>query len=150
MKLFVREKCDVSETEVEIRCRVRDSEVNELINEISNTGTNVIGERDKGEFCQVPLAGIMYFEAVEGKVFAYLRNDVIRVKNTLYEVEETYAGRHFVRISKSVVVNLRTIMNMRPEEGRRVRLELDSGEFLIVSKNYVGCFKKALGMKEAK
>ena len=57
---------------------------------------------------------------------------------------------HFVRISKSVVVNLRMITNIRPEEGRRVRIEMKNQEYLIVSKNYVSDLKKALGMKEGK
>lgn len=150
MKLFVREKCNVRETEVEIRCMVRDSEVDALITSIRDTGRTVIGENEKGDLCQVPVTGVLYFEAVDGRVFAYPEHEVIRIKHTLYEVEESYSSNYFVRISKSAVVNLRAIRNMRPEEGRRVRIELRNGEFLIVSKNYVTGLKKALGMKEAK
>ena len=42
------------------------------------------------------------------------------------------------------------ITNIRPEEGRRVRIELRNQESLIVSKNYVSDLKKAIGMKEGK
>ena len=98
----------------------------------------------------MPVVRILYFEAVEGRVFAYLEDEVLKIKNTLYEVEKSCSSSHFVRISKSAVVNLRNVTNIRPEEGRRVRIELRNRESLIVSKNYVGCLKKALGMKEAR
>ena len=150
MKLFVKEKCDVKETEVEIRCRTRDREVDDLIAGLRSAADTIIGEKENGDFSQVPVVRILYFEAIEGRVFAYLERDVLKIRSTLYEVEEAYRQNYFVRISKSTVVNLRTIKNMRPEEGRRVRLELMNEEYLIVSKNYVGGLKKALGMKEAK
>ena len=146
MKLFVKEKCEVKETEVEIRCRTRDREVDALIAGIKNAASFLVGEKENG----VPVARIFYFEAIEGKVFAYLEKDLIKIRSTLYEVESTYQSNHFVRISKSVVVNLRMITNIRPEEGRRVRIEMKNQEYLIVSKNYVSNLKKALGMKEGK
>ena len=150
MKLFVKEKCDVKETEVEIRCRIRDREVDDLITGIKNATNTIIGEKENGDLCQVPVIRILYFEAIDGRVFAYLDKEIVRIKSTLYEVEESYSNNYFVRISKSAVVNLRTITNIRPEEGRRVRIELKNNESLIVSKNYVGSLKKALGMKEAR
>ena len=150
MKLFVKEKCEVKETEVEIRCRTRDREVDALIAGIKNAASFLVGEKENGNLCQVPVARIFYFEAIEGKVFAYLEKDLIKIRSTLYEVESTYQSNHFVRISKSVVVNLRMITNIRPEEGRRVRIEMKNQEYLIVSKNYVSNLKKALGMKEGK
>ena len=150
MKLFVKEKCEVKETEVEIRCRTRDREVDALIAGIKNAASFLVGEKENGNLCQVPVARIFYFEAIEGKVFAYLEKELIRIRSALYEVESTYQSNHFVRISKSVVVNLRMITNIRPEEGRRVRIEMKNQEYLIVSKNYVSDLKKALGMKEGK
>ena len=150
MKLFVKEKCEVKETEVEIRCRTRDREVDALIAGIKNAASFLVGEKENGDLCQVPVARIFYFEAIEGKVFSYLEKELIRIRSTLYEVESTYQSNHFVRISKSVVVNLRMITNIRPEEGRRVRIEMKNQEYLIVSKNYVSDLKKALGMKEGK
>ena len=148
MKLFVKEKCDVKETEVEIRCRIRDREVDDLITGIKNATNTIIGENENGDICQVPVVRILYFEAIDGRVFAYLEQEMIRIKNPLYEIEEMYGNNYFVRISKSTVVNLRTIRNISPEEGRRLRLELMNKEYLVVSKNYVSCLKKALRMKE--
>ncbi len=146
----MKEKCDVKETEVEIRCRNRDREVDTLITEIQNAASSMVGEKENGDLCQVPVVSIFYFEAMEGRVFAYLEKEILKIRSTLYDVENKYSHRHFIRISKSVIVNLRMISNIRPEEGRRVRIELKNKEYLIVSKNYVSDLKIALGMKEGK
>ncbi|MCQ2211855.1 MAG: LytTR family transcriptional regulator [Paludibacteraceae bacterium] len=150
MKLFVKTNSDVQETEVTIRCRERDEEVENIISGIHSSIKQIIGEKDNGDSCQVALTKVLYFEALEGNVFAYLEQSVIRVKNTLYELEYSYKNHHFIRISKSAVVNLRAIKNIKPEEGRRLILELKNSEHLVVSKNYVSVLKKALCMKEDK
>jgi len=148
MKLFVKEKCNVTETEVEIRCREKDREVEDLVACIKSATDMIVGEKENGDLLQVRLNRILYFEAVEGRVYAYLDREVIKVRMTLYEVEDLYGKYHFVRISKSAAVNLRAVTNIKPEEGRRVRLELINRESLIVSKSYVGSLKKALKMGE--
>lgn len=147
MKLFIKEKCNVSETEVEIRCNTRDSEVDNIIYGIKNSCDFLIAEKENGDISQISIPRILYFEAMERHVFAYLEKDVLKVKRTLYEIEEAYSQMYFVRISKSLIVNIRAIDCIRPEEGRRVKLLLKNGEWLIVSKNYVSALKQAIGMK---
>jgi len=150
MKLFVKEHCDVDETEVLIRCQKHDNEVENIITGIRNASKVIIGVKENGDSCQVPINGVMYFEAVDGCVFAYLEQAVMRVKSTLYELEDSYSNNHFVRISKSAIVNLRAIKVFKPGEGRRLLLELNNKEVLVVSKNYVGTLKMAIGMKEVR
>lgn len=150
MKLYVKEHCNVEETEVIIRCQKHDDEVENIIAGIQNASKLMIGEQDNGDSCQVPVIKVMYFEAVEGNVYAYLEQSVIKVRNTLYELEDLYSNYYFIRISKSTIVNLRTIKNIKPEEGRRLMIELKNKENLVVSKNYVSTLKKALGMKEVR
>lgn len=147
MKLFLKEKCNVNETEVEIRCVKRNSEVDSIIKGIKDAGTTLIGEKENGDVLQISVKDILYFEAVDRHVYAYLKNEVLRVKSTLYDIELSYQELFFVRISKSFIVNIRDINCIRPEDGRRVRLLLSNGEWLIVSKNYVSTLKKAIGMK---
>lgn len=68
----------------------------------------------------------------------------------LYEIEMICDQRCFLRISKSVVVNLRYIQKIQTEEGRRLKLLLKNGEWLMVSRMYVNDLKIRLGMKGEK
>ena len=78
MKLFVKEKCEVKETEVEIRCRTRDREVDALIAGIKNAASFLVGEKENGDLCQVPVARIFYFEAIEGRYLPISKKILLR------------------------------------------------------------------------
>ena len=147
MKLFVKDKQNVRETEVEIRCREQDDEVKELIASIRSVGESLIGEKENGDKIPVKISKILYFEAVERNVFAYTSSEYYRVRSTLYDLEEALKKQHFVRISKSVIVSLRAVKSVSPEDARRLKLLMRNGEWLVVSRNYVADLKRSIGMK---
>ena len=147
MKLFLRENKDLAETEVEIRYRIKDDEVDALISAVNSSADVLIGINEAGDTERVFVSGILFFEAVDRDVFAYKTNGIYKVRKTLYELEDDLAGRSFVRISKSTIVNINAVRSAAPEDSRRVKLLLRNGEYLVVSRNYVNGFKAAIGMK---
>ncbi|MCR5105348.1 MAG: LytTR family transcriptional regulator [Eubacterium sp.] len=150
MKIFVKDKMNLSETEVEIRCKERDSEVEAVLESIKGTSDIIMGEKENGDVEPVRISRILYFEAVDRNVFAYTVDNYYRVRRTLYDLEEHLLQKHFVRISKSTIVNLKAVKRVAPEDGRRLKLLLRNGEWIVVSRNYVSDFKAGIGMKEAK
>ena len=147
MKLFVRENQNLVETEVEIRCRERDGEVENLISAINSASNVVIGEKESGDKVPVYLTKVLYFEAVDRNVYACTDSDIYRVRKTMYDIEDMVANDHFVRISKSVIVNIRAVRRISPDSARRLKLLLSSGEWVVVSRNYVEDFRRGIGMK---
>ena len=150
MKIFVKDKMNLSETEVEIRCKERDTEVEAVLESIKATGDVLMGEKENGDKEPVRISRILYLEAVDRNVFAYTVDNYYRVRRTLYDLEEHLLQKHFVRISKSTIVNLKAVKRVAPEDGRRLKLLLRNGEWVVVSRNYVNNFKTGIGMKEAK
>lgn len=148
MKLFLRENKELRETEVEIRYRIRDEEVDAVISAVNSSSDVIIGIKDNGDSERLYVAKILYFEAVDRYVFAYAKAGVYRVRKTLYDIEDSLKNRSFVRISRSTVVNISAVQTISPEDSRRVRLCLKNGEYLIVARSYVNDFKAAIGMKE--
>lgn len=147
MRLILKENQDLHETEVEIRFRTRDEEVESLISAVRNSRDRLIGYKDNGDLVPIGISNILYFEAVDRYVFAYMTSEVYKVRNTLYELENELNGKHFVRISKSLIVNISAVRKISPDDGRRLRLHLNNGETVIVSRGFVGDFKAAIGMK---
>ncbi len=147
MRLFLKEIKDLKETEVEIRYRERDEEVENLISAVNSAHDKLIGVKDNGDCVPVSFTKILYFEAVDRGVFAYTSASVYKIRNTLYELEDTCSSKSFVRISKSTIVNLNAVRKISPDEGRKLRLLLANGETVIVSRGFVGDLKKSLGMK---
>ena len=147
MKLFLREIPTVTETEVEVRFRERDREVENLVRAINSSGDALYGINEKGDTEMVYVSQILYFEAVDRDVFAYRASGVYRIRNTLYELEDDLKGKLFVRISKSTIVNIKAIKSIAPEDFRRIKLLLNNGEYLVVSRSYANDFRTAIGMK---
>ncbi len=82
------------------------------------------------------LENVYYFEAIDEKVFAYTGKKVYEIKGRLYEVEKTYSSHHFVRCSKSVVLNLMLLDNISPALNGRFFAHMKNGEKLIISRQY--------------
>lgn len=150
MKIFVKDKMNLSETEVEIRCKERNTEVEAVLESIKIASDTIMGEKENGDMEPVRISRVLYFEAVDRNVFAYTVDDFFRVRRTLYDLEDYLIQKYFVRISKSTIVNLKAVKSVAPEDGRRLKLLLRNGEWVVVSRNYVNDFKTGIGMKEAK
>ena len=65
MRLFLKEIKDLKETEVEIRYRERDEEVENLISAVNSAHDKLIGVKDNGDCVPVSFTKILYFEAVD-------------------------------------------------------------------------------------
>ncbi|MDO5559578.1 MAG: LytTR family DNA-binding domain-containing protein [Oscillospiraceae bacterium] len=87
---------------------------------------------------------IFYFEVVDEKVFAYTKNAVYEVKSRLYELEKSFSGCGFLRCSKSVLLNIYLVESFSPALNGRFYAVMKNKEKLIVSRQYVSDFKKAI------
>ena len=145
MKINIIEDESLKETEITIRCRKMNKELEEIISRISlshNTVAGVLG----GETFFIPLVDILYFDSVDGKTFIYCDGREYESPLRLYQIEEELAGQCFSRISKSAIVNLRKVRSIRQEEHSRLMTTLVNGEKLMVSRQYVKEIKKVLGV----
>lgn len=107
-------------------------------------GGTLLGYQDGGQAQKVLLRDIMYFEAVGELVFGYTAKDVYQVKQRLYEVEQAYAPRRFVRVAKALVVNLLQVESFRPALNGRLYARMRNGEDVIVSRQYAKALKQAI------
>lgn len=97
---------------------------------------------------KVRLKDVYYFEAVEKKVFLYTKNEVFEIKEKLYQLEEKYKDTQYIRVSKSVILNIEKIELISPTFNGRLIVKLKNGEKISISRNYVRNLKSQLGMEE--
>ena len=62
-------------------------------------------------------------------------------------MEEKLLERDFLRISKQSIVNLRKIKSLKAEINRKIRVTLENGEQIVVSRMYSDELRKKLGLK---
>ncbi len=147
MKITIETQTPGLEDEIIIRCAEADEELMELIYLIKSRRKPLTGYTEDGMVKLSPKE-IYYFESVDNRVFAYCEKQVYEVKQKLYELEELYPYSDFLRISKSVIVNVSKIVLLSPAFGAKLEAKLKNGEKVMISRQYVPDLKRKLGLEE--
>ncbi len=96
-------------------------------------------------FVQIHLRDIVYVESFKDDIYLHLLgNKTEHIKKPLYQLEEMLIPYHFIRISKSYIVNIRMILYIKVALNAKLNLELKEGTKLDVTRSYVKRFKQGL------
>ena len=145
MNIIIQEHA--AEPGVIILCRTKDAEVLRLRDHIELFGHRLAARSD-GETIFVEATDILYFESVDDRTFLYTERAIMEIRLRLCELEESLESRGFLRISKSVVVNLQKIRSLRPEINRTILATMTNGEHLVISRSYVSRLRQVLDQEE--
>ena len=129
--------------EVEIRCHEMTEEVREIVAFVKTRQGQLTGIQEGKQF-EIAVTDLAYVEAVDNKVFLYTQKQVYETKQKLYELEELLREKYFLRVSKSMLLNLMKIGSIKPAMNGRMLAVLKSGEEIIITRKYVAVLKKAL------
>lgn len=143
MKILIEEPGIGEEDQIIIRCRQMSKELLQFIDNLKTQKPTIIG-LDGSDIHRLDPDEIYYFEAVDNKVFIYCREKVFESKYKLYEIEELFDGSDFLRVSKSVILNMQRIAFLSPAFSGRLEASLDNNEKVIISRQYVPDLKKKL------
>lgn len=143
MKITINIDSGVKDTEIAISCSHLTTEVENLIATLRMLNQQLVVTKGE-ETHLLDIAKIVYIEAVERQTFVYTHNDYYESKLKLYEMEQRLVEYGFFRVSKSCLVQLRNIKSLKSDINRRLRLTLENGEQIIVSRQYADEIKRRL------
>lgn len=129
--------------QMEIRCHEITEEIKEIVTFVKTRQGRLTGIQEDRQF-EVPVPDVCYIEAVDNKVFLYTPKQVYETRQKLYELEELLKEKYFLRVSKSLLLNLMKVRSIKPALNGRFMAVLQSGEEIIISRKYVPELKKAL------
>ncbi len=145
MKISINIDPELVETEIIINCGSLTAETENIIAALRIADNQIMVIKD-GETHILDISKIAYIESVDRRTFVYTENDCYESKLKLYEMADRLCGGNFLRISKSCIVRLKYIRSLRAEFDRKIRITLENGEQLIVSRQYADELKKRLGV----
>lgn len=128
---------------LEIYCHKVSSEIMEIVRFVKSIQGQLTGIIEGTQY-EIPVSDVFYLEGVDNKVFIYCEKQVYETRQKLYELEEALKEKHFLRVSKSVVLNLMKIESIKPSLNGRFTAIIQNGEQVIISRKYVPELKKAL------
>lgn len=144
MKITIEAPKPGEEDEIIVRCADLDERILKLIQAL-RAEDKLTGYIDD-KIVKLSLKEIYYFESVDNKVFSYTAKENYEVHKKLYEIEQAFEHTDFLRISKSIIVNVAKIAYVKPIFNGRFEAKLKNGEKVIVSRQYVSDLKKKLGI----
>ncbi|MGG5370278.1 hypothetical protein IGI67_001903 [Enterococcus sp. AZ196] len=138
---------DQGEEELVLKVKSLDDDLLRLINSLQAKNAFLWVNKDE-QLHKIKLKDVYYFEAVEKKVFLYTKDEVFEIKEKLYQLEEKYKDTQYIRVSKSVILNIEKIELISPTFNGRLIVKLKNDEKISISRNYVRNLKNQLGMEE--
>lgn len=144
MRITIEAPKTGEEDEIIVRCADLDERILKLIQAL-RAEDKLTGYIDD-KIVKLSLKEIYYFESVDNKVFSYTAKETYEVHKKLYEIEQAFEHTDFLRISKSVIVNVAKIAYVKPIFNGRFEAKLKNDEKVIVSRQYVSELKKKLGI----
>lgn len=133
-----------NETEImEIRCHQMSGEVREIVSFVKSRQGVLSGKKD-GSICEIAVSDVFYFESVDNRSFIYTSTESYEINMRIYELEEMLNKSAFVRVQKGMILNLMKIKSIKPGLSGRYIAMLKNKEEVVISRNYVSGFRKAL------
>lgn len=145
MKITINIEEAVNDTEILISCKLLTPEIEKILATLRILNQQMMVLKDD-ETHIIDVAKIIYIEAMERRTFVYTKDDYYESKLKLYEMEERLVECGFFRVSKSCLVHLKYIKSLKNDIDRKLRLTLESGEQIMVSRQYADEIKRRLGV----
>lgn len=128
---------------LEIHCHEMTEEVKDIITFVKSRQGKLTGIIEEKQY-EIPVTDIYYVEGIENSVFIYGKHKVYETRQKLYELERILKEKYFLRVSKSVILNLMKVKAIKPALNGRYSAILQNDEEIIISRKYVQELKKAL------
>lgn len=93
---------------------------------VRSKGESIRGYTEKKECVSIRTEDILYFEAVQNKVFAYTSNKFYEIKSRLYQLEEKITRKCMKRASKTTIVNADRIVSVRTALNGRLYVRMEA------------------------
>lgn len=135
------------ETQLTVRCEKMTPALRQALDALAGAESPAPGRivcRANGVTRLLDPRDIFYLESVENTVFAYTRTEVLPTTLTLAAAGEELAPLGFLRVSKTVVVNVNRLQSLESRLGGGIDGLLENREHILVSRRYAKALRDYL------
>ena len=145
MKIEIQIDSAIKEDKIVIYAKEITEEIQKIVKQLENEQIDVItGIYDEKIYILKP-SEIHYFYSENQKILAK-SDKSIQVKLKLYEIEEMFKNKGFIRISNSVIANINKIENIEMSFNGVMCIRFKNGDKEYSSRRYVKKIKESLAL----
>ncbi len=133
MKIIMQQIVE-GEEEFIVRYKEMNAELEAILHFIKGQENKLAGMKEGcgGQLFLLVPGEIYYLESVDRNVYAYLKDGVYRIRESLNEVLARYESRGFFRCSRTMLINIYKIEHLKSEPGSRILATLINGEKMCI------------------
>jgi DNA-binding LytR/AlgR family response regulator len=139
----MKENPNKQEPEVTIEYKELSANIKRVSNYVRSVD-KVISCKKENEEYTVPVNEIYYMESVDKKGFIYTGTDVYQTSHRLLELEKMLSGAGFVRVSRSVIINVDKLKGIKNLPNSKLEAILINDERICVNRNYLNDIRDVL------
>jgi DNA-binding LytR/AlgR family response regulator len=149
MKLNLYEDENIQDEHVDVYYSNMRPVIKQIIDTVNSerpvlSGKPADEDLDDGEEIILDPKEIYYLDHIDRKLFAYTENGVYRLMSTLATCEDMLWNYGFVRVSKSNLINIYKIRQLKPDVNMKVYASFDNGERICINRSYKKSFNEYL------
>ena len=146
MKIEININEDIEDIEIVFSCRKLTPAVERMLATLMVMDKKLtVLKEDETYFLDV--TKVIYLESVDRKTFVYTEDAVYESRLKLYELEQQLDEYGFFRANKSCLIQLKYVRSLKADINRNIKVTLEDGEQVMVSRQYAEGLKKKLGVK---
>ncbi len=146
MKISINIEEDIKDVEIMISCGRFTPEIEKMLATLRILDKQLMVTQGDETFI-LDVSKVIYMESVDRKIFVYTGSDVYESNLKLYELEQQLEECGFFRASKSCLVQLKYIKSLKTDINRKIRVTMENGEQIMVSRQYAEALRKRLGVR---
>ncbi|WP_050607523.1 LytTR family DNA-binding domain-containing protein [Clostridium niameyense] len=143
MQINEYEQKNIPEDKIDFYYKEKSNDVKEILDYLRKHNNKLIGKLDDKNVL-FSINDVYYFESVDKRTFAYLKKQVFRIESKLQDLESYYSKLGFIRVNKSVVLNIYKIEFLKSDFNMRVIAYLDNNEKVQINRSYKPKFNSFL------
>lgn len=140
---YTLERIIQGEDEVIVRYQTMTPEIQRICNFLDNGQKKIIGNAEDRQVI-LERNQILYIESVDGRTYAYTEEEVLRLEQTLSQLELLLQEINFFRCSKSMIMNIDKVKALKSLSSNRIDATMCNGEHILISRTYASDFRKRL------
>ena len=146
MKISINVEEDITDIEIAISCSRLTPEIERMLAALRMMDRQLMVTRGEETYI-LDVSRVIYMESVDRKTFVYTEEETYESNFKLYELEHQLNECGFFRASKSCVAALKYIKSLKADINRKIKVTMENGEQIMVSRQYAEELRKKLGVK---
>lgn len=146
MKITIKTDEKITDTEIAITCSRLTPEIEKIMATLRILDRQLTVVKNDETFL-LEIGEVLYIDTADKKTFIYTAADTYESNLKLYELEAQLRDAGFLRVGKSCILNLKRIRSLKADFDRRIRVTMENGEQVIVSRQYAEALKERLGVR---